>query len=165
MSDIIIWGQVLKSMIDSHDDMFLYLQEEHWGEIARNAAPEIFEEYGEDAHHFTIEAFREISGHLSVGTLNLNFQQSLHGDTCWLDIYRLPEGASVIIKGASFDLEGSISLLCSSDLDVKKIIASAKEFLFESCIDGEIYYLDDSPGFNPDVNMVYSGENELISNW
>ena len=164
-SNIVTWGLVLKRMIDSHNDNFLYLAEAHWSEILRKADPEIFEEYGEDAHHYAIEAFHDVAGHLSVGTLNLNFQQSLHGDACWVDIYRLPEGPSMIIKGATFELEGSISLLGCAELDVKKIIAAAKELLLDSSIDGEIHNADESTGINPDVNMVYSGESELVSNW
>ena len=164
-SDIVTWELVLKRMVDSHSDDFLYLENKDWSEIISKADPEIHEEYGEDAYHYAMEAFHDVAGHLSIGSLNLNFQQSLHGDACWVDIYRLPEGTSMIMKGATFELEGSTSLVCRAKLEVKTIIETAKELLLDSCIDGEIHNADESSCVNPDVNMVYSGESELISNW
>ena len=82
------------------------LTEKVWGDIFKKADPERHRSLEDDADCNAMTEFDLAASKFNLGSIDLSAPNSMHGDGCCANVYRLPKGTTVITRSATYEIDG-----------------------------------------------------------
>ena len=99
-----------------------------------------------------------------VGCIDLESINSMHGDGCSVTVYVLPMGTTVLVRSATYELEGSpVAIYRGRDVD--EMLSLAYDLLLDDRDYGDIQELDEDEDLDPDTDTTIEEESNLIEQW
>jgi len=131
----------------------------------RKADPQEFNRLGpDDVEGNMIGEMTSALGKLEVGSIDLEFIHSTHGDGCSVTVYVLPRGTTVLVRSATYEIEDP-PVAIYRGRDVNEMLSCAYDLLLDDSDYGDIQELDDDEDLDPDTDTTRGGEAELIERW
>jgi hypothetical protein len=139
------------------------LTEEVWEDILKKADPEEYESLGDDAACNAMNEFTSAASKFHLGTVDLSSPNSMHGDGCWSDIYRLPGGTTVITRGATYEMSGPSGMVYRGD-DYDAMLDIAYELITEDRDYGTVQHLEDGETCDSNADTIIEVD-EILLKW
>ncbi len=137
--------------------------EEEWDKILQEADPKQWENYGgwsEDVPNALVNLF----GDYYVDDVSMDFPGSMHGDACNASVHLLPGGTTVIIRCATWEMEGPDVVIYHGD-NCDEMLALAWGLIRTSADYGEVCDEDEGEEVTEDTNTATSGGKDLEKKW